>query len=122
MNSYLIPLHNTKVRCCKCYQSYWKKVKESKNSLIDFDDSIEKVFSYRKYFGDAQTLNHFCKNCLSDGMYRIPYEIVKFEAKVRGKMNCIWKFKSGEIPMTKCCCGCINFIVCNYGSCFLIEI
>ena len=63
-----------------------------------------------------------CKNCLTDGMYRIPYEIIKFEAKVRGKMDCIWKFRSGEIPMMKCCCGCINFILCNYGSCFLIEI
>ena len=49
----LIPLKDFSVKCCKCYVDYWKSLRHSndnKSSIIDYDYSIEKVKSFRKFF------------------------------------------------------------------------
>ena len=46
----LILMKITTIKSCKCYTEYWKKMKMSTFSYVEFNYSIEKTFSYRKYF------------------------------------------------------------------------
>ena len=38
------------IKCCKCYEFYWKKIKFSPSNDYKFDESIEKYKSIRKFF------------------------------------------------------------------------
>ena len=37
------------IKCCKCYEFYWKKIKSSQSNDYKFDESIEKNKSIRKF-------------------------------------------------------------------------
>ena len=50
-----VPLHKTIIKSCKCYAEYWKELKEKAKPYVPFDYSIEKVFTYRKYFANLIT-------------------------------------------------------------------
>ena len=68
MNHYesLILLCITTVKSCRCYEQYWKTMKMLKFPYVEFDYSIEKTLSYRKYFYRQNLLYHFCINCFFD--------------------------------------------------------
>ena len=51
---------------------YWKELKEKAKPYVPFDYSIEKVFTYRKYFANDNLLYHFCINCLYEVINNIP--------------------------------------------------
>ena len=56
----LIPLKITTIKSCKCYTDYWKTMKMSTFPYVEFNYSIEKTFSYRKYFYRQDLFYHFC--------------------------------------------------------------
>ena len=119
---YLISLNNISIKSCKCYESYWKNVIKSKHSVIHFDASIEKVFSYRKYFVDGKMIYHICKNCLNEVIRTIPLRTMEFETTTKERLNCIFKLRNNTMLIEGCCYGCINFVICNFSSCVLINI
>ena len=64
------------IKCCSCYESYWKKVK---CQVIDhkFDESIEKNKSIRKFFIRENVLFHFCFPCLKEVLIKKKIVVVK---------------------------------------------
>ena len=119
---YVISLDDTTIKSCKCYQTYWKNVRRSKNPLIEFDVSIEKVSTYRKYYVDGKSIYHICKNCLNQAIPLIPLRIIEFETTMKGRLTCISELRNNRILIDDCCDGCINFVIYNFSSCVLIDI
>ena len=115
---HLIPMTETVIKSCKYYESYWVKLKELKFPVIEFDYSVEKAFSYRKYFSNDKILFHFCINCLNEIISNIPLRIIEFEITRKGNMQCIYKVKHNIMPLGQCCYSCINFVIHRYSSCF----
>ena len=42
-------LDEISIKCCPCYNTFWKEIREKKIRNVKFDD-VEKVKSIRKYF------------------------------------------------------------------------
>ena len=121
MNS-LIKLNEVNIKTCNCYCNYWEQVRKSHEEVVTFDSSVEKVLTFRKYCIKGKSIYHVCKNCLHDGINTIPYEIITFEKRMKGRMNCIYKMRNNILTIENCCNGCINCVISSYSSCFLIEI
>ena len=120
--NYQINLDKVIIKSCNCYQSYWKKVREeSLVNSVNFDHSIEKVFSYRKYFLAGKAIYHCCENCLSQIIAAIPLTIIDFTI-LKGQMKCIYNIRHNFISLRESCHGCINFVIANYSSSFFVEI
>ena len=119
---YLISLNNTSIKSCKCYETYWKNARRSKNPVIYFDASIEKVSTYRKCFVDGKSIYHICKNCLNEVIRSIPLRVIEFETTMKGRLTCISELRNNSILIDDCCHGCINFVIFNFSSCLLINI
>ena len=120
--NYSISLKNTSIKSCKCYKTYWKNACRSKNPVIYFDASIEKVSTYRKYFVDGKLIYHICENCFNEAIRLIPLRIIEFETTIKGRLTCISELRNNSIPLNDCCHGCINFVISNFSSCVLIDI
>ena len=118
----MIPLKETAIKSCKCYAEYWKVLKEKKNPFIQFDYSVEKAFTYRKYFADNKLLYHFCINCLHEVVMNIPMRIIEFEVSMKGRALCIFKFKHDSMPLGEVCCICVNFMIHRFSSNFFIDV
>ena len=54
------------IKCCKCYEFYWKKIKSSPPNDFKFDESIEKNKSIRKFIILENVLFHYCFPCLKE--------------------------------------------------------
>ena len=54
------------IKCCKCYELYWKGIKSSQSNDYKFDESIEKNRSIRKFFIRENVLFHYCFPCLKE--------------------------------------------------------
>ena len=121
--NYQINLDKVIIKSCNCYQSYWKKVRKDSlvNSVVNFDHSIEKVFSYRKYCPAGKAIYHCCENCLSQIVAAIPLTIIDFTI-LKGQMKCIYNIRHNFISLRECCDGCINFVIANYSSSFFVQI
>ena len=117
-----VPLHKTVIKSCKCYEEYWKELKEKAKPYIPFDYSIEKVFTYRKYFANDNLLYHFCINCLYEVISNIPKAIIECELIIKGRLSCIFKYKLNDIPLGEICCLCVNFIIHRFSSNFIIDV
>ena len=50
----------------------WIQLKDLSFPVVEFDYSVEKAFSYRKYFPHDRMLFHFCINCLNEIVNSIP--------------------------------------------------
>ena len=120
--TYLIPTSKTRIKSCKCYASYWIKMRQLNIKLVHFDYSIEKAFSHRKYFADQQLLFHFCINCFYEIVNNIPLRVVEFEMLARKNMGCIYKIKHNIMPLGFCCHCCINFVISRFSSCFFYDV
>ena len=118
----VIPLSNTTVRCCKCYVEYWKQLKEAKITFCEFNYSLEKAFTYRKYFENDKILYHFCINCLHEVISNIPMRIFEFELMMKNRGGCIYMYKNNQISLGECCSICINFVILRFTSCFFIDV
>ena len=114
---HLIPMSNTVIKTCICYESYWIQLKNLSFPVVEFDYSIEKAFSYRKYFSEDRLLFHFCINCFNEIVNSVPLRIVEFEMQ-KGYIRCIYKIKHNIIPIGHCCPTCINFVIQRYSSMF----
>ena len=119
---YKISLNDTSIKSCKCYETYWKNVSKSKNPVIQFDASIEKVSTYRKYFLEGKSIYHICQNCLNEAIRLIPFRVIEFETTIKGRLTCICELRENRIFIDDCCNGCINFVIRNFSSCVLIDI
>ena len=58
--NYLIQFDCIKVTCCGCYENYWNGIRKSNETMYNFDYSIEKTKSFRKFFQQEMILFHFC--------------------------------------------------------------
>ena len=116
MNHYesSIPLCITTVKSSKCYEQYWKTMKMLKFPYVEFNYSIEKTFSYRKYFYRQNLLYHFCINCFFDLVLSIPMEIIEYE-NLRGHMSC---FRHKSMLLGNCCPICVNYTIEHYTTMF----
>lgn len=124
----LLIFNETTIKCCKCYEEYWRKKRDSSSSdkervnVFTFDYSIEKVKSFRKYFEEDRILFHFCINCLQYIMLSIPLPILEFEAKERIRGGCIVKFLAGSITVNEVCNGCFTFAIHQFSNDSCISI
>ena len=114
----LIPIDITTIMSCRCYSEYWKTIKMSTPLYVQFDYSIEKTFSYRKYFYHQNLLYHFCINCFFDIVLSIPMNIIEDE-NLRGYMGCI-RYKT--MLLDDCCPMCVNYIIKYYSAMFFTTI
>ena len=119
--SFLIPMENTTVKTCRCYYNYWQQLKLSTYPIVEFNYSIERSFSYRKYFFHEGLLYHFCINCLFDVVCSIPMQIMEIEMQ-RGHMGCIFRFRHKTMPLGEACSACINYSIRHYSRLFFTEI
>ena len=117
-----IQLSSTWVRSCRCYEQYWKSLKAANVQYVQFDYSIEKAFSYRKYFHEDAVLYHFCINCLHQITTAIPTIVINWEIFLRKRGLCVHKFKNNTLPLGEVCTNCVNLIVGRFGGDFLINI
>ena len=115
----LILMKITTIKSCKCYTEYWEKMKMSTFSYVEFNYSIEKTFSYRKYFYFQDLLYHVCINCFFEIVLSIPLDIIEHE-NLKGHMGC---FKFGNMLLQDDCCPrCVNYILEHYSTMFLTTI
>ena len=123
MNHYesLIPMYITTVKSCRCYKKYWKAIKMLTSPYVEFDYSIEKTFSYRKYFYHQNLLYHFCINCFFDVVSSIPMRIIEHEI-LRGHMGCIFKIRHKSIMLGECCPICVNYTIKHYSTMFFTTV
>ena len=119
--SFLVPMQITTVKSCRCYQGYWRALKMSTSPYFEFNYSIEKAFSYRKYFSQQGLLYHFCINCFFDIVSSIPMRIIEYDM-LRGHMGCIFKFRHKGMVLGECCSKCINYSVQHYSTMFFTTI
>ena len=117
-----IPLSSTCVKSCKCYVEYWKSLKGKNVEYAEFDYSIEKAFSYRKYFEEDAILYHFCINCLHEIAVTIPITVINFEIYLRKRGLCIHKFKNNALTLGDVCGKCVNLIIDRFSSEFFIDV
>ena len=101
---------------------YWKELKDKAKPYVPFDYSIEKVFTYRKYFANDNLLYHFCINCLYDVIDHIPKAKIEVEFIINGRLSCIFNYKLNAIPLDEICCLCVNFIIHRFSSNFIIDV
>ena len=120
--TYLIPTAKTRIKSCKCYASYWIKLRYSNIRLVQFDYSIEKAFSHRKYFANEDLLFHFCINCFYEIVSNIPLRIVEFEMLTNQSLGCVYKIKHNILPLGFCCDSCINYVIQRYSNCFFHNV
>ena len=120
MNHYesLIPIDITTVKSCRCYREYWKAIKMLTSPNVEFDYSIEKTFSFRKYFYHQNLLYHFCINCFFDIVLSIPMEIIEYE-NLKGQMGC---FKNKSMVLGESCPTCVNYIIEHYSMMFFTTV
>ena len=52
------------IKCCQCYEDYWKKVRNLEKKEIYMDYSIEKNKTVRQFIIDENLLIHYCYHCL----------------------------------------------------------
>ena len=119
--SYLVPMSNTTVKTCRCYEKYWRQLKVLTFPVVEFNYAIEKSFSYRKYFPHEGLLYHFCINCLNDIVNSIPLRIIEFEMQ-KGHIGCIFKVRYHCILLGQSCPACVNYIIRRYSSMFFITV
>ena len=114
----LIPIKITTVKSCRCYSEYWKTIKMSTFPYVEFNYSIEKTFSYRKYFYRQNLLYHFCINCFFEIVLSIPMEIIEHE-NLKGHMCCI---KYASMVLGECCPICVNYTIEHYSMMFFTTL
>ena len=115
----LIAIRTTTIKSCKCYTEYWKTIKKITFPYVEFNYSIEKTFSYRKYFHRQDLFCHFCINCFYEVVLSIPLDVIEHE-NLNGHMGC---FKSEKILLENdCCLGCVNYIIEHYSTMFFTTI
>ena len=100
---HLIPISNTVIKTCPCYENYWIQLKKVSFEVVEF--------------GYRVMLFHFCINCLHEIISSIPFRIIEFEMQ-RGFIQCIFKIKHNVIPVSHCCRPCMNFVIHRYSGCF----
>ena len=54
------------IKCCKCYEFCWKKIKSSPPNDFKFDELIEKNKSICKFIILENALFHYCFPCLKE--------------------------------------------------------
>ena len=115
----ITPIQMTTIKSCKCYTEYWKTMKKLTFSYVEFDYSIERTFSYRKYFYRRDLFYHFCINCFFEIVLSIPLDVIKYE-NLNGHLGC---FKSEKTLLENdSCVGCVNYIIEHYSTFFLTTI
>ena len=115
--NYLIQFDLIKVKCCGCYENYWNGIRKSNETMYNFDYSIEKNKSFRKFFQQEMILFHFCESCLKKAIFNIQFVIVSFREYFFQQFNkflvaddtCIADFLNGKTNVKNICNDCIQF-------------
>ena len=109
------------IKCCKCYEFYWKGIKSTPLSTdYKFDESIEKNKSIRKFFIRENVLFHYCFPCLKEVLIKkkivVVNDFVWFLIKDISKSHaadgsCIADVLNEKKDIESICFGCVNFML-----------
>ena len=109
------------IKCCKCYELYWKGIKSTPLSTdYKFDESIEKNRSIRKFFIRENVLFHHCFPCLMEILSKkkivvveesVWYVTKKFDKSHIDGNSCIADVLNEKRDMKSICNGCVNFML-----------
>ena len=108
------------IKCCRCYEFYWKKIKSSQSNDCKFDELIEKNKSICKFFICENVLFHFCFPCLKEVLIKkkivVVNDFVWFLIKDISKSHaadgsCIADVLNEKKDIESICFGCVNFML-----------
>ena len=108
------------IKCCKCYEFYWKKIKSNQSNDYKFEDSIEKNKSIRIFFILENMLFHYCFPCLKEVLIKkeivVVNDFVWFLIKDISKSyaavgSCIADVLNEKKDIESICFGCVNFML-----------
>ena len=109
------------IKCCKCYELYWKGIKSTPLSTdYKFDESIEKNRSIRKFFIRENVLFHYCFPCLKEVLIKkkivVVDDFVWFFIKDVSESHaaagsCIADVLNEKKDIESICFGCVNFML-----------
>lgn len=111
------------INTCSCYENYWRLLRKScnPNNILNFDESIKKVESFRMHFDEEKEIFHFCINCMIKLFSTIPKSTLnRYQSRFKG--GCILKFVNGEVPIKEVCKGCIIFSLTDFSDGFFKKI
>ena len=115
-------LDEISIKCCPCYNTFWKEIREKKIGNVKFDD-VEKVKSIRKYFWEEKFLCHCCIDCcLKNIILSFSVSNLLEEVNNRKKGLCILKYKCDEMSLEEICDGCIVFVIINRKDDMLLTV
>ena len=108
------------IKCCKCYELYWKGIKSSPSNDYKFDESIEKNKSVRKFFIRENVLFHYCFPGLKEVLIKkkivvindLTWFLIKdvSESHVAAG-SCITDVLNEKKDIESICFGCVNFML-----------
>ena len=108
------------IKCCKCYELYWKGIKSSQSNDYKLDESIEKNRSIRKFFIRANVLFHYCFPCLKEVLIKkkivavndLTWFLIKDISKSHAAVgSCIADVLNEKKDIESICFGCVNFML-----------
>ena len=118
------------IKCCKCYESYWKELKSAAGVYHVFNESIEKNKSIRRFFSEVKVLFHYCFPCLKEVMIKKKIVVVKDSDLIKAKdvfksivaeSSCIAAVLNQTQDIETICSSCINFMLLRleYDDCII---
>ena len=123
--NYLIPFEHTIIKCCPCYEIYWKDLRKSNRSFFTLDYSIEKRKTFQKFYCNERTLFHFCVKCFKKVIFSNQFLIVQsreyfleeaFNKFLVSSGSCISGILKGKFDVENTCNGCVNFIIARFKA------
>ena len=116
----VLPFNEIYVKSCKCYVDYWKSLRQLKGSnLVQHDDSIEKLKTFRKYFPEDKTLLYSCIKCFQKVVVTIPLSVIISEMRSRSRGGCVGYFLLGDKNCDEICHSCIMFVIERFSNDFI---
>ena len=107
------------IKCCKCYELYWKEIKSSPSNDYKFNESIEKNKSIRKLFIRENVLFHYCLPCLKEVLIKkivvvddfVWFFIKDVSESYAAAGSCIADVLNEKKDIESICFGCVNFML-----------
>ena len=114
-----INFNKSVVCCCNCYENYWRDMRKQSDNVNNtdfyFDESIERVQSFRKYFHKEKQLFHFCIDCFKKVVDQVPKSALN-AYRYQYKGGCIQEHKESKQSIEELCDGCVYFAIDSFSA------
>ena len=116
--------------CCVCYEDYWKNLRKSKESVKEFDYSIERKKTFRKFFSEEKTLFHSCVDCFKKVVFnhQDDFSVMnvgdyfwfgQYNKHWTSQYSCLGDIIEGKsVDIGKTCGVCVGKVLMNFKSDF----